>query len=88
MNENEALDTAVNALICAHSNFCARSEVSVETLSSYSRALRSLRYCLDDPDKASTSETLCAVMLLLICQVSDNQLLMIDYAEILNTTRI
>lgn len=69
MNENEALDTAVNALICSHSNFCSRKEVSVETLSSYSRALRSLRNCLDDPDKASQTETLCAVMLLLICQV-------------------
>ncbi|KAE8553763.1 hypothetical protein TMatcc_006783 [Talaromyces marneffei ATCC 18224] len=68
MNENEALDTAVNALICAHSNFCAGSGVSVKTLSSYSRALRSLRNCLDDREKASTSETLCAVMLLLICQ--------------------
>lgn len=69
MNENEALDTAVNALICSHSNFCARQAVSAETLSSYSRALRSLRYCLDDPGKASQTETLCAVMLLLICQV-------------------
>lgn len=69
MNENEALDTAVNALICSHSNFCASKEVSVETLSSYARALRSLRHCLDDPDKASQTETLCAVMLLLICQV-------------------
>lgn len=68
MNENEALDTAVNALVCSHSNFCARKEVSVETLRSYSRALRSLRNCLDDPDKASQTETLCAVMLLLICQ--------------------
>ncbi|KAF3406973.1 hypothetical protein DPV78_001789 [Talaromyces pinophilus] len=68
MNENEALDTAVNALICSHTNFCSRKEVSVETLSSYSRALRSLRNCLDDPDKASQTETLCAVMLLLICQ--------------------
>ncbi|RAO68997.1 uncharacterized protein BHQ10_005009 [Talaromyces amestolkiae] len=68
MNENEALDTAVNALICSHSNFCARQAVSAETLSSYSRALRSLRHCLDDPGKASQTETLCAVMLLLICQ--------------------
>lgn len=70
MNENEALDTAVNALVCAHSDFCARKEVSVETLSSYSRALRTLRNCLDDPDIASQAETMCAVMLLLICQVS------------------
>ena len=69
MNENEALDAAVNALVCSHSNFCARKAVSVETLSSYSHALRSLRHCLDDPGKASQTETLCAVMLLLICQV-------------------
>ncbi|EED17351.1 conserved hypothetical protein [Talaromyces stipitatus ATCC 10500] len=68
MNENEALDSAVDALVCAHTNFCTRSDISVETLSSYSRALRSLRKCLDDPTKAGTSETLCAVMLLLICQ--------------------
>lgn len=71
MNENEALDAAVNALVCAHSNFCTRSEVSAETLRSYSHALRSLRKSLDNSNTASAPETLCAIMLLLICQVSD-----------------
>jgi Fungal Zn(2)-Cys(6) binuclear cluster domain len=72
MNTNEALDSSIDALLCAHSCLCARQQASIEALSSYSRALVILRQCLNDPTKASTSETLCAVMLLLICQVSEH----------------
>lgn len=74
LNINEALDSAVIALNCAHDDYCTRSQLSrstlsIKTLGSYSRALASLRNCLDDPAKATSSETLCAVMILLICQV-------------------
>ncbi|KAH8701567.1 hypothetical protein BGW36DRAFT_371117 [Talaromyces proteolyticus] len=65
---NEALDGAVYAVTAAHSSFCLYKDISIEALSRYSRALQMLRLCLDDPIKAATSETLCAVMLLLICQ--------------------
>lgn len=66
---NEALDASAHALMNAHSDFCVHQVVSTKALAKYCRALNVLRVCLDDPEKASTSETLCAVALLLICQV-------------------
>jgi hypothetical protein len=70
LGTNEALDTSADALVTAHSSFCAHRTVSVAALTKYSRALNMLRIYLDDPVKACTSDTLCAVALLLICQVS------------------
>ncbi|KAF2185308.1 hypothetical protein K469DRAFT_726837 [Zopfia rhizophila CBS 207.26] len=68
LGTNEALDASVMALVDAHSNFCSYRGVTTSVLIKYSRALNKLRVCLDDPIKACASETLCAVMLLLICQ--------------------
>ncbi|KAL4865776.1 hypothetical protein BDV12DRAFT_174086 [Aspergillus spectabilis] len=65
---NEALDTAVDALVTAHATFASRKEVSVSALAKYSRALGALRTCLDNPRTAGSSETLCAVMVLLSVQ--------------------
>lgn len=69
---NEALDAAVAALVSAHSSLGSHrgtgSFVPVEGLVAYSRAIRTLRIYLDDSARARTAETLCAVMLLLICQ--------------------
>ncbi|KGO61971.1 YjgF/Yer057p/UK114 family [Penicillium expansum] len=65
---NEALDRAVDAVTIAHAGFCTRQPVSAEALSKYSHALKTLRVYLDDPLQASSSSTLCAVMILLICQ--------------------
>lgn len=65
---SQVLDRAVDALITAHANFCCRHSASVEALSKYSSALRTLRVCLEDPIQASSSNTLCAVMILLLCQ--------------------
>ncbi|CEL00471.1 hypothetical protein ASPCAL00071 [Aspergillus calidoustus] len=62
---NEALDTAVDALVTAHRTFSSRKEITVTSLTKYSRALTALRSCLDNPKTASSSETLCAVSLLL-----------------------
>lgn len=70
LGRNEALDSAVKALTAAHSSFCLHNRATPEALVKYSAALRTLRFYLDDPVKACSSETLCAVMLLLICQVS------------------
>lgn len=69
---NEALDSAVDALLSVHSDVCLRRENSTRTLTGYSRALRALRYYLDDPVKACAVETLCAVLILLTCQVSSS----------------
>lgn len=68
---NEALDASTGAVISAYGDFCRGSpNVTSRTLSLYTRALKALRLCLDDGVKACAPETLCAVMLLMICQVS------------------
>jgi hypothetical protein len=69
LGTNEALDTSVAALVCAHPDLCSRRKVTIEALNKYSRALKTLRMYLDTPAMACTTETLCAVMLLLMCQV-------------------
>ena len=77
-----ALDAASDALVAAHARFCAgQSAPEHEVLTKYSRALSALRQELDDEVKAQSAENLCAIMLLMIVQVStsrilyDNQLL-------------
>lgn len=68
---NEALDTAVDAMVTTHASFSSCKEVTIKSLTKYSRALGALRRCLDDPVTASSSETLCAVSVLLLVQVSN-----------------
>ncbi|KAE8444367.1 hypothetical protein EG329_000567 [Mollisiaceae sp. DMI_Dod_QoI] len=69
---NEALDAAVAALVSAHSTLASRrvtdGQVSFGSLAKYSYALKTLRLYLNDRSRARKAETLCAVMLLLICQ--------------------
>lgn len=69
LGSNEALDRAVDAVTTAHAGFCTRQRVSTEVLTKYSYALKTLRVYLDDPLQASASSTLCAVMILLACQI-------------------
>jgi hypothetical protein len=69
LGSNEALDAAADAVASAHLSFCAHRMTSVDALNKYSRALRKLRICLDDPVESCTANTLCAVALLLVCQV-------------------
>ncbi|KAE8367517.1 hypothetical protein BDV27DRAFT_70252 [Aspergillus caelatus] len=68
LGTNEALDTAADAVVCMHSDFCATRKMSVKALSKYSRALNALHTYLDDPVKAASTDTLCAVTILLLCQ--------------------
>ncbi|KAI2717879.1 transcriptional regulator family: Fungal Specific TF [Penicillium roqueforti] len=68
LGSNEALDHAVDAVTTAHAGFCTGQSVSAETLAKYSYALKTLRVYLDHPVQASASSTLCAVMILLVCQ--------------------
>ncbi|KAL2868906.1 Zn(II)2Cys6 transcription factor domain-containing protein [Aspergillus lucknowensis] len=68
LGKNEALDSAVDALVTTHRSFCARREISVAALTKYSRSLAALRDCLADVRKSSSSETLCAVSILLLVQ--------------------
>ena len=66
---NEALDTSVQALTSAYSSLQLRDN-QIEARAKYGSALRALRMCLQDSQKAFTASTLCAIYLLLICQVS------------------
>ncbi|KAL4797391.1 hypothetical protein BDV19DRAFT_44774 [Aspergillus venezuelensis] len=65
---NDALDTAADALVKTHRALACGGVVTIKSLTKYSQALGALRKCLDDPLRAGTSETLCAVTLLLIVQ--------------------
>lgn len=71
LGTNEALDRSIEALTAAHAGFCGvnRQGATVEALTSYSQALKILRVYLDDRVHAQSSNTLCAVMILLICQL-------------------
>lgn len=73
LGTNDALDASVEATTIAYADL-RRDTLSVDFLSSYGRALRALRLCLDDPAKATTIETLTAIYLIIIFQVR-NQLM-------------
>ena len=72
LGTNEALDTAADAVISMHSDFCVTRKLSVQALSKYGRALNTLHTYLDDPVKAASTDTLCAVTILLLCQVHNS----------------
>ena len=70
LGKSAALDAAAKVIVAAHSSHCAsRRRVTPNILVDYSRALTQLRLALDDVVTAQSPETLCAIMLLLICQV-------------------
>ncbi|KAL8949735.1 MAG: hypothetical protein Q9222_004181 [Ikaeria aurantiellina] len=70
LGSSAALDSASNALVTAHSQFCmGTSKTSSQVVVQYARALKVLRLELDDSAKARSSELLCAVMVLMIAQV-------------------
>lgn len=67
---NKALDASTAALLNIRSTLYAKRKVTSGNLGKFNNALEELRACLRDPAKVHASETLCAVMLLMICQVS------------------
>lgn len=69
LGTNPALDAAAEAVVVSYSTFTDRPNRRGLVLWKYNDAISKLRMCLDDPTLASSPETLCAVMLLLICQV-------------------
>ncbi|KIW91375.1 uncharacterized protein Z519_08271 [Cladophialophora bantiana CBS 173.52] len=70
LGANEVLDSATDTFLAAVATLSdplgARSNHVL--LEKYGRTLASLRKCLDDPIKAKTSETLCAILFLWNCQ--------------------
>ncbi len=73
LGRNPALDASVRALTVAFPSVRNRQHVrhtpTAEVLRSYSHALRCLRGCLGDSSLAHAPETMCAVHLVMICQV-------------------
>lgn len=68
LGSNEALDAAVSTLTTALPLIHTRQQ-SAEVYRKYVQALQSLRMCLGDPVKAASPDTLCALYLVVICQV-------------------
>lgn len=70
LGTNEALDAAADTLVTGYTRLTAGGIGQTDAvLTKYNKALRALRLCLNKPESAKSTETLCAVMLLLICQV-------------------
>ena len=70
LGTSKALDAATNALAAAHRHFCVQGfNANRDVLTKHSRALSALRHDLEDTVKAKSTETLCAVMVLMITQV-------------------
>ena len=69
-----SLDAASDVLVAAHTPYClGRFDPDPTVLKKHSRALLILRNDLNDVIKARTSETLSAVMILMIAQVRSFQ---------------
>lgn len=69
LGTNEALDAAVGAVIHALPCLYTRQR-SREAIGGYGRSLKTLVACLNDPAKAQSVDTLCAIYLIMICEVS------------------
>lgn len=66
---NDALDSSIKCITAAYSDVRS-NDLSQKALVSYGQALKALRLCLDDPAKATTADTLIAIYMLIIFQVS------------------
>ena len=70
LGTSAALDAAAGSLVAAHARFCSGDRsLERDVLSKQSHALSTLRHDLNDSVKARSSETLCAIMALMIAQV-------------------
>ena len=69
LGSDNSLDCAADAVVSAHASLCrgAQLGVSPEARVKYSRALRTFRERLDDGSALQSSNTLCVIMMLLIC---------------------
>lgn len=68
LGRNAALDSSVAALTFSFQAVHTRVKPA-EVYLKYATALSSLRLCLDDPVEAQSPETLCAIWMIVICQV-------------------
>jgi hypothetical protein len=87
LGKSDALDASVRALVFTlpyHYN----GHLPSAALVSYVDALKALRLCLNDKDKVLTAETLCAIYLIMICQVILRPLVNTDGQALLITVRV
>lgn len=68
IGKSDALDASVKALVTTLP-YQYNGQMPPGALVSYVDALKTLRLCLNDSKKALTVETLCAIYLIMICQV-------------------
>ena len=68
LGRNKALDASVEAMVVALPSLRTH-QTSAEILRKYTEALKCLRTYLTDPATATTPDTMCAVYLVMICQV-------------------
>jgi hypothetical protein len=72
LGTSDALDAAVNAFTVTFSSIYSYRR-PVEVMSSYGRALEALRMSLYDPIESRSANTICAVYLVTLCQVSSEK---------------
>lgn len=72
LGTNAALDSSARALVCAHQNVCLGRPATEESLACYALAIRTLRLYLGNLDStaARSTETVCAIIMVIMCQVS------------------
>ncbi|KAK8123050.1 hypothetical protein PG984_011720 [Apiospora sp. TS-2023a] len=69
LGTNAALDNSTRAVVCAHQNVCRGRPATEEALAHYSLAIRTLSLCLNSFDSVRSTETVCAVIMLIMCEV-------------------
>ncbi|KAK8008200.1 hypothetical protein PG991_010751 [Apiospora marii] len=69
LGTNAALDNSARALVRAHQDACLGRPAAEQSLASYALAIRTLSRCLDDLDTAPSTETVCAIIMVMMCQV-------------------
>lgn len=73
LGRSAALDGAVECICSIYSKALpAPHEISKDIYQKYAKAIASLRTCLDDPTLRMESETLCASIILQLCEVSQS----------------
>jgi hypothetical protein len=78
LGRNPALDASVGALTTAFPALYTQ-RLLPDAISRYIDALRALRICLQDPATAKSLDTLCAIYLILVCQVRPDAIIAIPF---------
>ena len=68
LGRKEALDAAVDSLMTTLPLLHTHQQTA-ESFNKYAKALNALRVCLSDPVKVSSVDTMCALYMIVVCQV-------------------